>query len=137
MYKLQKKFKYPIGHRLSKHKGLCKNTHGHEFVIIVGIKSKKLDNNDMVIDFSELKKIVNEELGKFDHGLMINIHDPLFDQLCSCSEKVIKIDGDPTAERLSKYLYDVLSEKLTDSFIDMDFITVYENEDSSITYMED
>ena len=140
MFKLQKKFMYPIGHRLSKHDGLCKGTHGHEFVIIISIKSRILNRNNMVIDFSIFKKMVKNILEKFDHGLMINKNDNLRDNLNKCNDKIIEFDGDPTAESLSKYIYMQIRDELYYSGyvnIQMDFVTVYENQNSAVTYTEE
>jgi len=68
MYKVEKRFTIPIGHRLSKHKGYCKNLHGHNFVVLIGVKSEKLNENDMVIDFSDLKNESNRILDNWDHS---------------------------------------------------------------------
>lgn len=134
LFTLRKKFKCPIGHRLSNHEGLCKNTHGHEFYIIVSIKSKYLGPGDMVIDFSDLKKIVNKHIDKLDHGFMINKNDPYYNQLVNCSEKVTEFDGDPTAEKLSEYLYHQINKDLLS--LDIDSVEVFENENSSVIYRE-
>lgn len=137
MYRLQKKFVVPIGHRLSLHDGRCKCIHGHEFAVIIGIKFEKLDDNGMVMDFSELKGYVKPIIDKLDHGLMINKNDPLYDHLVSCSSRVIEFDGDPTAENLSEWIYFQIKQVLEPTGRLMDFVTVYENQDSAATYSED
>jgi len=48
MYKVEKKFTLPIGHRLSKHQGRCFSLHGHNFTVLVGVKAELLNENDMV-----------------------------------------------------------------------------------------
>lgn len=137
-YTLQKRFTCPIGHRLSKNLDLCKNIHGHAFTFIVSIKSNYLNNEDMVMDFTDLKKIVNKHINKLDHGLMLNRNDPFFKELSLCSEKVTIFDGDPTAESLAEYLYKEIEKDLeVEPFIKMDFVRVFENENSSITYSEE
>ncbi|MFW6242784.1 MAG: 6-pyruvoyl trahydropterin synthase family protein [bacterium] len=139
VYRLQKKFTCPIGHRLSLHKGNCKNVHGHSFSVIITLKSNQLDNNDMVMDFSDLKRMVNKYIDQLDHGIMLNKNDPLCEKLESCSEKVTKFDADPTAETLSEYLYYEIKNTIEskDSFIEVESITVFENENSSITFSEE
>lgn len=136
-YKLQKRFTLPVGHRLSKHNGRCANVHGHNLEIIVGLKTGGLDDNDMVMDFSEVKKIVGGYLDNLDHGLLINKNDPLYDSLVKCSERVIEFNDDPTAEELARYLYEKIENSLNEPFVKVDFVTVYENENSSITYLEE
>ena len=59
MYHLAKEFKFAMGHRLSKHMGLCKNFHGHNYTVGVGVRSNQLNDNGMVMDFSHLKAVVS------------------------------------------------------------------------------
>ena len=75
MYKVTKLFKVPIGHRLSCHKGLCKNIHGHNLKIEVEVSCEELNENGMVIDFSDLKAMTNEIIDEWDHALFINFMD--------------------------------------------------------------
>ena len=142
MYRIEKRFTVPIGHRLSKHKGRCSSIHGHNFTILVGIKSKKLNENDMIIDFSDLKGIVNALLDDYDHKLLVNKKDaewmePLAKGLDLRASIFDHEDHDPTAERLSEQLY----MKLTDLFkpvnLKLDYVTVYENENSKATYSKE
>ena len=75
MYRIEKRFTVPIGHRLSKHPGRCASIHGHNFVIYVGLKTFQLNENDMIIDFSDLKEFVNTLLDDYDHTLLVNKTD--------------------------------------------------------------
>jgi len=138
LFKIEKKFTIPVGHRLSKHSGLCSNIHGHNFTILVGIKSEYLNDNDMLLDFSDLKKIVNEILDKWDHALMLNTMDDCMD-LMKKNMKIIKFNYDPTAEILCQILYREISHKLKQIsiLIEMDYVTIYENENSKATFSLD
>lgn len=142
MYRIERRFTVPIGHRLSKHKGRCKNIHGHNFTILVGVKTETLDDNDMVMDFSDLKVLANEEVDRFDHCLMINKEDSELShdltKLRMC-ERVIEVPFDPTAERLAEYIYKQLERKLDSRSpsVYIDYVTVYENENSKATYCEE
>jgi 6-pyruvoyltetrahydropterin/6-carboxytetrahydropterin synthase len=140
MYKVEKRFSFPMGHRLSKHAGLCKNIHGHNFTIMVGVKSDKLDENDMVIDFYNLKTAVEKAVvTTLDHATVLNSKDPLKEKLTNAGMKVKMIPGqDPTAEVLSKIIYETLKKSFGLEFpwIQMDYITVFENENSKATYCE-
>ena len=136
MYKVEKRFTLPIGHRLSLHLGNCSSIHGHNFSVLVGVKSEKLNNNYMVIDFSELKKIVKNILDEWDHTLLINTTDTEILNLCECKKmRIISFPFDPTAEKLSEVLYDVIGKRLP-SDVYIDYVTLFENENSKATYME-
>ena len=73
MYKITKEFHFEAAHLLNFHKGLCKNLHGHSYKLYVTVQSQKLNEESMVVDFSLLKKIVEDIIiKKFDHSCIIN-----------------------------------------------------------------
>lgn len=137
MYKIEKRFTFPMGHRLSKHKGRCFSMHGHNFTVLVGVKSVKLDDNDMVIDFSHLKQLVGGLLDGLDHCMLLNEADgDIEKKLEELGMRVMTVPYDPTAEKLAEMLYIALSEAFTTRYpnVLMDYVTVYENENSKATY---
>ena len=142
MYRIEKRFTLPIGHRLSKHKGRCSSIHGHNFIILVGMKAEYLNDNDMIIDFSDFKALVNSVLDDYDHKLLVNEKDaewmaPLAKEL-NLRASIFDHDGhDPTAERLSEQLY-IKMKVIFDAFkLDLEYVTVYENENSKATFSEE
>lgn len=137
MYRIEKRFTFPMGHRLSKHKGRCFSMHGHNFTVLIGVKAEALNDNDMVIDFSDLKAIVSGFLDGLDHCLLLNETDAdLGKQLEGLGMRVITVDHDPTAERLAKDIYESIDQALKKMYptVLMDYVTVYENENSKATY---
>lgn len=80
--RITKEFKFETGHALYGYDGLCKNVHGHSYklaVTLIGIPIA--DENHvkygMVMDFSDLKKIVNEIIvTPFDHATVLNVNSP-------------------------------------------------------------
>jgi len=144
MFRIEKRFTVPIGHRLSKHKGRCSSIHGHNFTILVGLKHFELNRDDMIIDFSDLKRIVNDILDNYDHTLLVNKKDliwmePLAKEMGMRARIFDNEDHDPTAERLSERLF----LDLTNTFhalgfvFDVEYVTVFENENSKATYSEE
>ena len=138
-YLVEKKFTIPVGHRLSKHLKRCKNYHGHNFQLYVGVSSNTLNDNDMVIDFSDLKTIVNPIIDKWDHTLLLNKNDPIYNNNDLANEfRIIAFDFDPTAEKMAEILFKVLKLKLNESnvYLKLEYVTVFENENSKVTYRE-
>lgn len=136
MYSVTKTFRVPVGHRLSKHKGLCKNIHGHNLKIEVRVSCFKLNDNDMVIDFSDLKEIVSKYLEYWDHTLLLNSRDELVNSLQK-TNKISFVAGDPTAENLCKYLFTRISGELEiihPLLLKVNFIRIWENDDSYAEY---
>ncbi|MCO4780523.1 MAG: 6-pyruvoyl tetrahydropterin synthase family protein, partial [Flavobacteriaceae bacterium] len=64
--RITKQFSFETGHALFGYDGKCRNVHGHSYklsVTVIGspIEEKGAVKLGMVIDFSDLKKIVKEE----------------------------------------------------------------------------
>ncbi len=140
MYYLKRHFSFAGGHRLSKHKGLCKNFHGHNYDVWVTIKSSRLNENDMVMDFSDLKNLVDPFIEQFDHCLVVNECD--IEDLKVLEQKgmkIISLPHDPTAERIAEETYLYLQQKFVMKFnnIQVDQVEVFENNKSSAIYRED
>lgn len=143
MYRIEKRFTLPIGHRLSKHSGRCFSPHGHNFTILVGFKAEKLNDNDMIEDFTNIKKWVGKILDEYDHTFLVNKIDeswlkPLADQF-GFRTKVFdeKNNYDPTAERLAEKLFWDICKDIEYQPYDIDYVTVYENENSKATYSKE
>ena len=140
MYRLSKEFTFAMGHRLSCHKGLCKNFHGHNYTIIVGIKTEFLNEAGMVIDFSVLKGIVNSHLDEMDHALMVNNNDEDF--IIKMKEhfsemKVIITPFEPTAENMAREIFMNVEKQIMSFGVEVDYVTVYETDTSQATYSVD
>ena len=68
MITITKIFKFEASHLLPIHQGKCKNLHGHSYKLEVTVGAKQLNEQDMVMDFGDLKEIVNKEIiNKLDH----------------------------------------------------------------------
>lgn len=141
MHRVAKTFHVPVGHRLSKHKGACKNFHGHNLKIMVVLSSETLDSNDMVMDFSTLKKVVNKAiLDQWDHCCILNFHDKKNDEYMRKNEyKVFTIECDPTSETLCRIVYEELEtefkmNKKIRKAIRVDSVRIWESDDSWAEY---
>lgn len=135
VFKISKEFTFPMGHRLYKHNGACRNIHGHNFRVIVGLKSPVLDENGMVMDFADLKQLSEVFLGQFDHALLLNKEDvDIADKLKEFGFKIHLSDVEPTAENFAKAMFNFLDDHLSSKRQSVDYVTVYENDTSSATF---
>ena len=107
--RVTKQFKFETGHALYGHDGLCKNVHGHSYkldVTIIGkpIVDMKNVKNGMVIDFGDLKTIVNQEIIEpFDHATVLNVNSPhveIADEMEIRGHKIIRVGYQPTCEMM-------------------------------------
>tara|TARA_B100000927_G_scaffold40489_1_gene28949 strand:+ start:92 stop:541 length:450 start_codon:yes stop_codon:yes gene_type:complete len=107
--RVTKQFKFETGHAIYGYDGLCKNVHGHSFkldVTIIGQPIKDPDHvkNGMVIDFGDLKTIVNKEIVQpFDHATVLNVKSPhkeIADEMESRGHKILRVSYQPTCEMM-------------------------------------
>ncbi|MCX7797124.1 MAG: 6-carboxytetrahydropterin synthase [Melioribacter sp.] len=110
--KIAKEFSWEMGHRLTFHKGKCKNLHGHSYKCIVEVTGNT-DENGMVIDYYELSKIVNPIIDELDHSIMVyNKDTELIDVLEKLNSKKVVVNFESTAENICLYLIDQIKSKL-------------------------
>jgi len=55
-------------------------------------------------------------------------------KLLGLGMRVITVDHDPTAEKLAKDIFESIEKALVIPNVLMDYVTVYENENSKATY---
>jgi 6-pyruvoyltetrahydropterin/6-carboxytetrahydropterin synthase len=97
-----------MAHALAHYDGLCRNIHGHSYHLDVTVKGPVLHDenspkNGMVMDFGELKQLVQDTIiSKIDHALLLNRDsDPaLIETLQQHFDKIILLDYQPTTENL-------------------------------------
>ena len=58
MYQVTKEIRFCYGHRLLNYAGKCRHLHGHNGTAVITIESEKLDHLGMVVDFSEIKRVM-------------------------------------------------------------------------------
>lgn len=87
MYTVIKQMEISASHRLSlSYESKCENLHGHNWIITVYCRSKELNTDGMVIDFTHIKHAVKNKL---DHQ---NLNDVF--------------SFNPTAENIAKWVCD-------------------------------
>lgn len=121
-----------MAHLLEGYDGPCRNVHGHSYkleVTVIGIPIPDISNSKygMVMDFGELKSIVNKQVvSKFDHVLLVNSNseiarkgDLLF------LEKIEKVDYQPTCENLLVHIAKLISAELP-SYVKLHHLKLHE-----------
>ena len=107
--RITKQFSFETGHALYGYDGKCKNVHGHSYKLSVTVIGSPITDRTnvkfgMVIDFSDLKTIVREEIvDQFDHATVFNQTTPhleLANELKSRGHEVILVDYQPTSENM-------------------------------------
>lgn len=113
---LIKQFKFDAAHYLPTYHGKCENLHGHTYKLVVKLEGKP-DDEGMIIDFVELKRIVTE------HVLAVLDHACLNDVL-----------PQPSAENIALWVWSKLAEKLRRDNARLAAVEVWETETSGVLY---
>lgn len=138
-----KEIEIDMGHRVPNHKSKCRNLHGHRYVIELGCDDKVIStpgssDEGMVIDFSDMKQILMEEIDeKFDHGFVMYAGDEYigkFNEMLQDGQKIIFVPFIPTAENLAKHWYKLVKPRLEERKIRIKHIKVWETPTSTALY---
>ena len=92
--KVCREFYFDASHYLPGYKGKCEQFHGHTYRLEVAVEGKQ-GKNGMVIDFNELKSVVNDSVvEKLDHRNLNEIFE------------------NPTAENIAAWIFSELKKKM-------------------------
>lgn len=126
-----------MSHALLNYDGLCRNIHGHSYKLQITVKGEPENNpgspkDGMVIDFSILKKMIQEKvIGQLDHSLMINENAPTdkLDALGQMYERHQVVPFQPTSENLVVYIAEKVKPLLPEH-IELFSVRLYETSNS-------
>lgn len=142
MLSLTKVFHFETGHALHNYEGACKNIHGHSYELRVSIttsssqKDQYLAAPGFIIDFKEIKKIVNKSVvGLLDHKLILSAdylhHHPELKEL----ENLIIWEFEPSAENILLFIRNTLLQELPNE-IKLTKLLLYETKSSFVEWNE-
>ena len=107
MFRVTREIDFCYGHRLLNYDGKCKYLHGHNGRAVISIESRALDERGMVLDFSDIKRVVSNWIDEnLDHRMILHSDDPARAALAKLGEPMYLIDRNPTAENIAKLIFD-------------------------------
>jgi 6-pyruvoyltetrahydropterin/6-carboxytetrahydropterin synthase len=112
-FNVTKEFSFAAAHFLTNYHGKCENLHGHNYRLRVTIIGP-LQSDDMVIDFAEVKKVVQQYI------ITVLDHTNLNDRF-----------SNPSCERVAEWIFHALKPHLPVSTIEL-----FETDTSSVMYSE-
>lgn len=110
---------FSAAHNLRDYKGECENLHGHNWKVQITLESEKLNNQGIVIDFKDVKKLTEELVGNFEHKYLNELND-------------FKVNN-PTTENISRLLFNELNDKLPED-VTVKRVTTWESEGFGASY---
>ncbi len=114
---------FSAAHRLCGYLGACSNLHGHNWKVRVGLKTDKLDEIGMAMDFGIIKSILQSILDELDHAYL---------------NDVPSLNGmNPTSENLARYIYERMDKELAAHPASICEVEICESERSSVVFKHD
>ena len=90
--------RFEAAHNLREYKGAPEPLHGHSWKVEAKFKCKKLDHEDIGIDYVHVEKTIRQLASRFDHKYINEV--PPFDQL------------NPTSENIAKWFFEELEQMI-------------------------
>jgi len=118
MFTLEVEKTFTASHQLLLRDG-PEDRHEHDWVVKVAVSSEELDKYGLVIDFHELKRILDQETEKF-HSL--NLED------MQCFKNI-----NVSAENLAKYLFISIEKQLKEQ-VKLKYVQITEEPGCKVTY---
>lgn len=112
---------FEAAHNLNNYEGACANMHGHSYKMQVGIKGYEHHlKNGMLVDFKELKQIIQEEIvTRWDHAYLNS-----------------KMEEQPSAENMALYAFKAISKRLGTP-LEVEFVRLWETATSYVEVSDD
>ncbi|MFO7616183.1 MAG: 6-carboxytetrahydropterin synthase [Bacteroidales bacterium] len=135
--RVTKIFRFEMAHALWGYDGLCRSVHGHSYILKVTVSGTPIEDPDniklgMVIDFGDLKRVVNKLIvDVFDHSLVLSKRAPveMLEQVPEMFERRIWVDFQPTAENLVLHFAGLIKDQFP-AGVTLEAIRLYETANS-------
>ncbi|MBQ9754096.1 MAG: 6-carboxytetrahydropterin synthase [Lentisphaeria bacterium] len=123
MFDIEIRRTFSAAHQLKGYDGDCRNLHGHNYNVIAVVRTDKLNEIGIALDFKRLKAALDSILDGYDHKNLSEL--PEYAQV------------NPTSEVMSMKIYRRLSEIINDENIKVRSIRIEESASSGCTYFEE
>lgn len=117
MIEATKILSFEAAHLLSGDAGRCGNLHGHSYRVEFRVAEADGEQQDMVVDFRQLKAVAQELiLERFDHAFIYNRESGPERAIAAVVEKLgmrtVPLTGRSTTERLAKLFFELLHARV-------------------------
>jgi 6-pyruvoyltetrahydropterin/6-carboxytetrahydropterin synthase len=109
MIQITKIFRFEMAHAVFGYKGKCQHIHGHSYVLHVSVAHHTtvddfIASPGFIIDFKDLKKMVNESvIDELDHKLVLSNKYLAANKSMIIEKNILAWEAEPTAENILIY----------------------------------
>jgi len=112
MFQVTREINFCYGHRLLDYAGKCSRLHGHNGRVLITLAASGLDQQGMVLDFTEIRRVVQSWVDEqLDHRMILRRDDPAVAALAALGEPRFLMDANPTAENLARLICDYATSR--------------------------
>lgn len=122
MYRISVLGGFESAHFLENYNGKCENVHGHNYKVEIRVLSDVTDDSGLVIDFKDLRFILDSAANILDHKLINDV-------------EYFK-DKSPSSENIAKFFFDYTKKELRQKGVKVEKVRVWENERQWAEYFE-
>jgi len=122
MYAVRVEADFAAAHHLTHYHGKCESLHGHNYRVRLWARGEHLDEGGMLIDFGLLKGSLRDVVATLDHSDLNGVPE---------------FRGDPSAERIARYIFEKVEASLRARAAQTDLLSaveVYETPTSMARY---
>ena len=106
MFQVTREIDFCYGHRVAGAPE-CGQLHGHNGRAVITLESDALDELGMVLDFSEIKRVVSTWIDEnLDHRMILAEDDPARTELESLGEPLFLTPNPPTREEVARIIFE-------------------------------
>ena len=132
---IQKSYKFYAAHRNEELAGKCRNLHGHRYAIRCFFEVERSGSISTLFEYFD-HKIEPFLKDEYDHAMLINVNDPLYDSLCTHIERtgdVLKLKRFHVPTSVENLAYRLFTE-ITDLGFRLNRLEVQETDTSVVVY---
>ena len=122
MFELKVVSFFSAAHSLRQYQGKCESIHGHNWKVELRVRAARLDNRGLLLDFKELKNILNQVLEQLDHKDLNQIG--------------FFKENNPSSENIALFIYRQVGPKIKKN-CSLEKVTVWEQRDSAASFYEE
>lgn len=121
MYEIMIQETFSAAHRLRNYGGRCEELHGHNWRVDVVIRTGRLNETGLAMDFGVLRQHTREILATLDHAFLNEL--PPFQEV------------NPSSENIARFVYKALGERLTGRAVELVRVTVWESDHACASFL--
>ena len=121
MYEVMIEEEFSAAHALRGYRGKCENLHGHNWKVEVYVRGDRLDEIGMLVDFTHLKRVTRDVMGRLDHQNLNELRP--FD-----------VELNPSSEHLAGFILNKVANHINNDRVQVYKVRVWETPSTSATY---